>query len=74
MTTAGGRFYQEYMKVSLRDVLLEDLSTLEHTQSACATRAKTHMVLQDYEIMVRHQFRVIERLIQDGASSPKAAQ
>ncbi|HEY0747898.1 MAG TPA: aromatic ring-hydroxylating dioxygenase subunit alpha [Steroidobacteraceae bacterium] len=66
MTTAGGRFYQEYMKVALRDVLLEDLSTLEHNQEACATRAKTHMVLQDYEIMVRHQFTVVERLIGEG--------
>jgi phenylpropionate dioxygenase-like ring-hydroxylating dioxygenase large terminal subunit len=66
MTTAGGRFYQEYMKVSLRDVLLEDLSTLEHNQAACATRAKTHMVLQDFEIMVRHQFAVIERMISEG--------
>jgi phenylpropionate dioxygenase-like ring-hydroxylating dioxygenase large terminal subunit len=66
MTTAGGRFYQEYMKVSLRDVLLEDLSTLEHTQAACATRVKTHMLLQDYEIMVRHQFTVVERLIREG--------
>jgi len=66
MTTAGGRFYQEYMKVSLRDVLLEDLSTLEHNQAACATRAKTHMVLQDHEMMVRHQFAVIERMIRQG--------
>ena len=54
------------MKVSLRDVLLEDLSTLEHNQAACATRAKTHMVLQDFEIMVRHQFTVIERMISEG--------
>jgi phenylpropionate dioxygenase-like ring-hydroxylating dioxygenase large terminal subunit len=69
MTTPGGRFYQEYMKVALRDVLLEDLSTLEHTQAACATRAKTHMVLQDYEIMVRHQFAVIERLIAEGRAA-----
>jgi hypothetical protein len=47
-------------------VLLEDLSTLEHNQAACATRAKTHMVLQDFEIMVRHQFTVIERMIREG--------
>jgi len=69
MTTAGGRFYQEYMKVALRDVLLEDLSTLEHNQAACETRAKSHMVLQDYEIMVRHQFKVIERLIREGQAA-----
>lgn len=66
MTTAGGRFYQEYMKVALRDVLLEDLSTLEHTQAACETRAKTHMHLQEYEIMVRHNAWVVDRLIREG--------
>lgn len=63
MLTAGGRFYQEYMKVQLRDVLLEDFSTLERTQSACQTGAKSHMILQDYEIMVRHAFEVIERVL-----------
>lgn len=66
MTTAGGRFYQEYMKVALRDVLLEDLSTLEHSQAACETRAKTHMHLQEYEIMVRHNAWVVDRLIREG--------
>ena len=62
MTTVGGRFYQEYMKVALRDVLLEDMSTLEDVQAACETGVKTHMVLQDYEIMVRHQYEVMRRL------------
>lgn len=63
MKTAGGRFYQEYMKVSLRDVLLEDMSTLEHTQTAAETRAKSSMVLQDFEVMVRHNAVVVDRLI-----------
>ncbi|WP_118134630.1 SRPBCC family protein [Oceanicella sp. SM1341] len=66
MKTSGGRFYQEYMKVALRDVLLEDLSTLEITQAAAETRAKKEMVLQDYEIMVRHQAVVVERMIRAG--------
>ena len=66
MTTAGGRFYQEYMKVLLRDVLLEDLYTLEHVQAGCETRAKTRMLLNDYEIMPRHALWVVERLIREG--------
>ncbi len=66
MQTAGGRFYQEYMKVALRDVLLEDLSTLEDTQMAASTGAKHEMVIQDFEIMVRHQYRVVERLVMQG--------
>lgn len=64
MKTAGGRFYQEYMKVSLRDVLLEDMSTLEHTQTAAQTRAKEWMVLQDHEIMVRHNAVVVDRILE----------
>lgn len=66
MKTAGGRFYQEYMKTALRDVLLEDLSTLEMTQQAAETGAKTEMVIQDFELMVRHQAVVVERMIQEG--------
>ncbi|HEY0297341.1 MAG TPA: SRPBCC family protein [Bordetella sp.] len=66
MKTAGGRFYQEYMKVALRDVLLEDLSTLEMTQKAAETGAKSEMIIQDYELMVRHQAVVIDKIIQEG--------
>jgi phenylpropionate dioxygenase-like ring-hydroxylating dioxygenase large terminal subunit len=69
MATVGGRFYQEYMKVALRDVLLEDMSTLEDTQAASETGVKTHMILQDYEIMVRHQYEVMRRMIAAGEAS-----
>lgn len=71
MTTPGGRFYQEYMKVALRDVLLEDLSTLERTQAACETRAKSHMHLQEYEIMVRHNAWVVDRMIREGEAAER---
>lgn len=64
--TAGGRFYQEYMKVALRDVLLEDLGTLERTQEGAETGAKKEVVVQDYEIMVRHQAVAIDRIIEEG--------
>lgn len=74
MRTAGGRFYQEYMKVSLRDVLLEDLGTLEMTQKAAETGAKSEMVIQDFELMVRHQAVVVERLIQEGLRRDGQAQ
>ena len=66
MKTAGGRFYQEYMKVALRDVLLEDLGALEMTRKAAETGAKSHMILQDFEIMVRHRMHVVEKLIAQG--------
>jgi len=67
MKTAGGRFYQEYMKVTLRDVLLEDMGTLEYTQRATNTQAKPWMYLQDNEIMVRHSNAVVARLIDEEA-------
>lgn len=67
MKTSGGRFYQEYMKVALRDVLLEDLGTLEMTQAATESGVKTEMVLQDFELMVRHQAAVVDRLLNAGA-------
>jgi phenylpropionate dioxygenase-like ring-hydroxylating dioxygenase large terminal subunit len=72
MTTAGGRFYLEYMKVALRDVLLEDLSTLERTQAAVETGVKQHMVLQDQELLVRHGAHVVDRLVNDHIAHPTA--
>jgi hypothetical protein len=71
MTTAGGRLYQEYMKVALRDVLLEDCSTLERTQAGCESRAKTHMLLQENEVMVRHNAWVVDRLIREGEAAER---
>src|SRR5690606_29787151 len=67
MTTAGGRFFQEYMKVALRDVLLEDLSTIERTQFAVETGAKKAMVLQDNGLLVRHGAYVVDQLVKQAA-------
>jgi len=63
METAGGRFYQEYMKCMLRDVLLEDWSNLEILQQAIASGAKDEMVFQDNEILLRHSFHEIDNYI-----------
>lgn len=57
---AWQRFSQEYSKVLTRDVLLEDGSTLEMTQSVLASGAKTHYVLQDQELLVRHAAKAVE--------------
>ncbi|WP_034300460.1 SRPBCC family protein [Herbaspirillum sp. RV1423] len=65
MKTAGGRFYLEYMKVALRDVLLEDLSTLERTQTAVQTGIKKEMLLQDFELLVRHGAYVVDRIVNE---------
>ena len=56
----GERFSQEYSKVSTRDVLLEDGSTLEHSQMGVASGVKTHFHLQDDEIGIRHFHKVVQ--------------
>jgi phenylpropionate dioxygenase-like ring-hydroxylating dioxygenase large terminal subunit len=60
---ASQRFSQEYSKVALRDTLLEDLATLEKTQSMLRSGAIDSLVLSDGEIAVRHQHKYIEDLI-----------
>ena len=57
---AGQKFSQEYSKVLLRDILMEDGTTLEHMQDVLASGAKTHMPLQHQEICVRHAYSVVE--------------
>jgi len=58
--TLAQRFSQEYAKVILRDVNLEDGSTLERTQTMLASRAKKEIVLQDQELLIRHHHYVAE--------------
>ncbi|VVP94075.1 3-phenylpropionate/cinnamic acid dioxygenase subunit alpha [Pseudomonas fluorescens] len=72
MTTAGGRFFVEYMKVALRDVLLEDMSTVERTQKAAETGAKRFMFLQDNEVLVRHNYHAVERMLERNAARAAA--
>ncbi|PWT83187.1 MAG: (2Fe-2S)-binding protein [Acidobacteria bacterium] len=56
---AGQRFSQEYAKCALRDTLLEDGNTLEAIYKNLASGAKTHFVLQDEEILIRHSHKVV---------------
>ena len=60
---AGQKFSQEYSKVLLRDILLEDGTTLEHTQEMLASGAKSHFHLQHQEICVRHAYKVGEEYV-----------
>ena len=57
---AGQQFSLEYNKVLFRDVLLEDASTSEKIQSVLASGAKTHFILHDEELLIRHDLKVIE--------------
>jgi phenylpropionate dioxygenase-like ring-hydroxylating dioxygenase large terminal subunit len=60
---AGQRFALEYNRSIQKSGLAEDLATLEHTQSALASGAKTHLVLQDNEIAIRHLYKVVDGFV-----------
>jgi phenylpropionate dioxygenase-like ring-hydroxylating dioxygenase large terminal subunit len=53
-------FAGEHAKVGIRDVALEDFATLEHTQVGLRSGSLTQMVLQDSELALRHQYKVVE--------------
>lgn len=58
--TLAARFCQEYGKVSFRDTLLEDASTLERTQAMLCSGAIREIVLQDEELFVRQHHHATE--------------
>jgi len=60
---AGQRFSQEYAKCALRDTLREDGNTLEAIHGNLASGAKTHFVLQDQEILIRHSHKVVAEMV-----------
>ncbi len=61
--SAGESISQEFSKVLFRDLLREDLSTLEKVQKGLSSRVLTHMPLSDQEILVRHSYKVVEDFI-----------
>lgn len=54
---------REYSKIALRDLLREDLSTVEATQRGLSSGAINEVQLSDQEVAVRHQYRVIEEMV-----------
>ena len=63
--TLAERFSQEYAKVILRDVNLEDGSTLERTQTMLASGAKKEIYLQEQELLIRQHHKVAETYLKD---------
>ena len=63
--TLAERFAQEYGKVSFRDTLLEDASTLERTQKMLLSGAKRHITLQDEELLIRQHHKVTDQFFQE---------
>ncbi|MBI4444803.1 MAG: aromatic ring-hydroxylating dioxygenase subunit alpha [Acidobacteria bacterium] len=60
---ARERFTQEYTKCLLVDNMLEDLSTVEGTQRGLASRAVETIPLQDNEILIRHNLKVVDSFV-----------
>ena len=60
---AAERFSQEHARITLRDLLMEDASTMEQTQAVVASGAKTHFVFQDQELLLRHDNKVLAEYI-----------
>ncbi len=60
-TTAARRIGQEFFKCLIRDVQQEDSIAHEALYAGLASRAKTHLLLQDEEITIRYFHQVLER-------------
>ena len=62
-TSIRERLQQEYFKSLIRETLQEDSVTHENVQAGVATRAKSHIFLQDDELPIRHFRSVLEHHI-----------
>ncbi len=60
---AGECFGQAFSKVRAREVLREDLNTLEATQEALMSGAMQHIHLSRQELPIQHHFKVAEDMI-----------
>lgn len=58
---AGQIFSQELAVCGLRDTLMEDGPTIESIQTGVASRAKSEMILQDQELLLRHSHYLARR-------------
>ena len=54
------RFQQEYFKCLIRDTLHEDTIAHENVHAGLASRAKSHVILQDDETPIRYFHKVLE--------------
>lgn len=60
---AGERIGQEFSRVLNRDLLREDFGTLELVQKGLASGVLSHMELSDQEILLRHNYKVVEECV-----------
>ncbi len=61
---------ESFRRVSL-DVLQEDVFAAENVYSGLVSRAKSHMNLQDSEIVLRHRYKVLEDFVGCNRTNPR---
>ena len=61
--TAAERFGQENTMVEVRDVVMEDFSTLERIQRALDSGQITQFHYHDHELALRHQHHVVTKIL-----------
>jgi phenylpropionate dioxygenase-like ring-hydroxylating dioxygenase large terminal subunit len=61
--TPSELFALEHAKCMNRDTWVEDFSTLETTQTVLKSGGKTHFILQDEEILLRHFYATLEAAV-----------
>jgi phenylpropionate dioxygenase-like ring-hydroxylating dioxygenase large terminal subunit len=62
-STPSERLGQVYSKVRAREVLREDLNTMEAIQQVLKSGALTHMQLSQQEMSLQHHFRVLDEMM-----------
>lgn len=71
--TAAQRVCAEYTATMLRDVIREDVDTLEPVQRALRSGAMSEMQMSDQEIACRHFHQVLDRMIGTADPTPDLA-
>ncbi len=66
-TTNSERWALQCAQLIARNAWLEDTATMEATQAALQSGAKSEMNLQDEEVLVRHGYHALEQFMQDEA-------
>lgn len=65
------RFQQEHHNCRMAEIFLEDVGNLERQQRAMESGAKTEIILQDGEFMLRHSIETIRKWV--GAKTVREA-
>ena len=67
--TVREQLRQEYFKCTYRDTLQEDTAMHETLQAGLASGVKSHVILQDNELAIRHFHRVLESRLDAGRNA-----